>query len=88
MKKYQVVISKAAGNELRRLPKNEIARIYSKMQSLADNPRPPGCKKLEGSKEGLWRIRVGNYRIIYSIDDSVCVVDIQYVGDRKDIYRK
>ncbi len=86
MKKYQVIISKVAGKELRQFPKNVIEKVYTKMLSLADNPRPNGCKKLEGYNENLWRVRVGDYRIIYSVDDIICIVDIRHVGNRKDIY--
>ena len=87
MKKYQVIISKIAGKELRLCPKHMIAKIFSKMQSLADDPRPAGCKKLEGYNENLWRIRVGDYRIIYSIDDVIQIVDVRHIGNRKDIYQ-
>ncbi len=87
MKKYQVIISKVAGKELRQLPKDIIGRMYGKMQSLSDDPRPSGCKKLEGYSEALWRIRVGDYRIIYTVEDSICIVDIRSIGDRKNIYR-
>jgi mRNA interferase RelE/StbE len=87
MKKYEVIISKAVGKEIRDFPKNEIGKIYSKMQSLADDPRPNGCKKLEGNTENLWRVRSGDYRIIYSVDDVICIVDIRHIGNRKDIYR-
>ena len=87
MKKYQVTISKTAGRELRNFSRNIIANIYTKMQSLADNPRPHGCTKLEGYGEPLWRVRVGGYRIVHSVDDVICVVDIRHVGNRKDIYR-
>jgi len=87
MNKYQVIISKVAGKELRQLPKETIARLYEKMQSLSGDPRPSGCKKLEGYKENIWRIRVGDYRIIYSIDDIIYIVDIRHVGHRRDIYK-
>ena len=87
MKKYGVTISKAAGRELRQFPKNIIEKIYTKMQSLSDNPRPPGCTKLEGYSESLWRVRTGDYRIVYSVDDVVCIVEIRHVGNRKNIYQ-
>lgn len=86
MKKYRVIISKVAGKELRQFPKNVIEKIYTKMLSLSDDPRPHGCKKLEGYSESLWRVRVGDYRIIYSVDDIICIVDVRHVGNRKDIY--
>ena len=57
------------------------------IDSLADDPRPHGCKKLKGEKEYLWRIRVGEYRVIYMIDDEIKVIDVRKVGDRKNIYQ-
>jgi len=53
---------------------------------LAENPRPAGCKKLKGTHEDLWRIRIGNYRVIYTINDTIQIIDIQKIGHRKDIY--
>ncbi|MCW3107403.1 MAG: addiction module toxin, RelE/StbE family [Segetibacter sp.] len=88
MKKYKVVFSKVAAKELRHLPNNEVKRVITKSQELQSEPRPPGCKKLVGEKEDLWRVRVGDYRIIYSIEDAVFIIDIRRVGHRKDIYNK
>jgi mRNA interferase RelE/StbE len=53
---------------------------------LAANPRPAGCKKLKGYKN-RWRIRVGNYRVVYAIDDGRMSVDITRIADRKDVYK-
>ena len=86
MRLYRVVISKAASRELRKLSKKEVQRIFPKIKSLSTNPRPEGCKKLRSQKETLWRIRVGDYRVIYSIDDIVKIVDIRRIGHRRDIY--
>jgi mRNA interferase RelE/StbE len=56
--------------------------------SLSENPRPPGCKQLVGSKETpLFRFRVGDYRIIYEVQDDVVLVSVIHIGHRKDIYR-
>ncbi|MBL7718682.1 MAG: type II toxin-antitoxin system RelE/ParE family toxin [Flavipsychrobacter sp.] len=63
-------------------------RIASEIDSLSDNPRPDGCKKLKGGQTDLWRIRVGNYRVVYRIDDTIYIVNVQRVGHRKDIYEK
>ncbi|MES1217243.1 MAG: type II toxin-antitoxin system RelE/ParE family toxin, partial [Bacteroidota bacterium] len=57
------------------------------ISSLAQNPRPLGVKKLKGSTEDLYRIRSGDYRVIYSVDDEIRIVDIRKVGHRKDIYK-
>jgi mRNA interferase RelE/StbE len=54
---------------------------------LAENPRPAGVKKLKGNNEDLYRIRSGDYRVVYSIEDEIRVVDIRKIGHRKDIYR-
>ena len=88
MKKYEVVFSKVAAKELRNLPNEEIKRVYSKSRKLEANPRPSGCKKLVGEKEDLWRIRVGDYRIIYTINDVISIVDIRRIGHRRDVYNK
>jgi mRNA interferase RelE/StbE len=60
-------------------------RIIKAILNLSDNPRPQGSKKLKGGFEN-WRIRIGDYRIIYAIDDEILIVDIRKVGHRKDIY--
>jgi mRNA interferase RelE/StbE len=86
MNKYQVVFSKTATKELRQLPQVEVQRVFQKAKELENNPRPPGSKKLVGEKEDLWRIRIGNYRIIYTVDDAVFIVDIRRIGHRKDVY--
>jgi mRNA interferase RelE/StbE len=83
---YSVRISESAANEIESLPKSEIPKILSKIEQLSLNPRPPGCKKLIGP-EKLWRIRSGNYRIIYAIDDGIKIVQVRAVGNRKDIYK-
>ena len=88
MKVYQVVIGKLATKELKKLPKKEVQRIFPKIKNLSTQPRPEGCKKLKSQTEDLWRIRVGDYRVIYSIDDTVSIVDIRRVGHRRDIYLK
>jgi len=85
MKRYKVVLSKTAEKELHKLPSNVISRIIPALKSLEEDPRPHGCKKLKGYTN-LWRVREGNYRIIYSVDDIILLVDIREIGDRKDIY--
>ncbi|MCW3127435.1 MAG: addiction module toxin, RelE/StbE family [Bacteroidetes bacterium] len=83
---YTVVVSRSAEKELHSLPKNAVERIIKIVLSLQVNPRPVGCKKLKGF-HNLWRVRVGNYRIIYSIDDVIMLVDVREIGDRKDVYK-
>lgn len=61
-------------------------RIISRLELLARDPRPAGCAKLEGTAD-LWRVRVGDYRIIYAIDDRARTVDVSVVRHRRDAYR-
>ena len=82
---YQLILSKAALRALRALPITVNRRISEAIDGLKDEPRPPGCKKLR-AMEDLWRIRVGDYRVIYAVDDTVRVVDIRRIGHRGDIY--
>ena len=82
---YQIIISRQAAKEIKKLPKATIPKVYTKIKSLADDPRPSGVVKLT-SFENLWRVRVGDYRIIYTIEDDVQIVDIRQVIDRKDAY--
>lgn len=85
MDKYAVVFRKSALKELRKLPKEAVAKLYELISGLADDPRPAGCKKLKGF-QNLWRVRSGDYRVIYSIEDGRLIVEIVRVRDRKDAY--
>jgi mRNA interferase RelE/StbE len=85
MKRYTVVLTQTAEKELQSLPVRMIEKIVRVLKSFEENPRPPGCKKLKGYKN-LWRVRVGDYRIIYAIEDIILLVDVREVGHRKDIY--
>lgn len=85
MASYSLFIKKDAEKEIRALPKSDLKRIVQKIQSLSDNPRPEGCEKLKG-EEG-YRIRQGDYRVVYLIDDAERTVRIMRVGHRREIYR-
>jgi mRNA interferase RelE/StbE len=85
MKHYEVVLTQTAEKELQRLPYRVIEKVIAVLKSLEENPRPAGCKKLKGYKN-LWRIRLGDYRIIYVIEDVIMLIDIREIGHRKDIY--
>ena len=85
MKRYTVVLTRTAEKELFQLPLKVIEKIIVVLKSLKENPRPMGCKKLKGHKT-LWRTRVGDYRIIYTIEDIIMLVDVREIGHRKDIY--
>jgi len=82
---YEVTIRKSAIKQLSKLPAKEALWLSKELSKLADNPRPEGCKKLKGYKN-QYRIRVGNYRAIYKVDDQILVVEVTKIGDRKDIY--
>ena len=84
--KYEVLIEKAALKELSKIPPKEQSRIITTIKSLSKEPRPIGVKKLTGRE--AWRIRVGNYRIIYEIQDNKLVILVVHIGHRKNIYRK
>jgi mRNA interferase RelE/StbE len=83
---YALDIKPSAQKELDALNDTLFGRIDRKILALADDPRPLGCKKLKGYKD-LWRIRVGDYRVIYSINDAVNAVDITRVAHRKEVYK-
>ncbi len=85
MIKYTVIIRPSAEKEMFGLEKIEQKKIFNALEKLAHHPRPAGCKKLIGSP--LWRIRVGNYRIVYSIEDNVLKVFIIRIAHRKEVYR-
>jgi len=82
---YKVNIRKSAIKELAKLPSNEALKIAKELRNLIKNPRPVGCKKLIGYKN-LYRLRIGNYRVIYLIDDEIQVIEITKIGNRKEIY--
>jgi mRNA interferase RelE/StbE len=82
---YLVTFAASARKELTGLPPDVIARLLPKVRELAGNPRPAGCKKLHGYKN-RWRIRAGNYRVVYAIDDAGKSVDITRIAHRKEVY--
>lgn len=83
---YTITFARSARKELERLDKKLGLRILDKIEALSAAPRPPGCKKLQG-EESLWRIRIGDYRVIYSVDDKQKIVDVSAVRHRREIYR-
>ena len=86
--RYRIELSRAAKKFLDGLRDAKLSRRFSKViQSLAENPRPPDSLKLQGNEE-LYRVRVGDYRIIYQIQDAVLTVLVVDVGHRGDIYRR
>jgi mRNA interferase RelE/StbE len=84
---YAVVISKSVQKQIDNLPSDIIERVIEKIQSLASEPRPDGVVKLKGS-DNEYRIRIGDYRVRYEIDDDSQLVQILQCKHRKDVYRK
>ena len=85
MTPYEVLISKTARKQLAALPVLVHDKIIENISELSTSPRPAGCKKMKGQKN-VWRIRVGNYRVIYEIEDKIPHIMIIAIGHRKDIY--
>ncbi len=83
---YTVEVTARAERELSALPADDQRRIAKKIDSLATTPRPVGCKKLAGP-DGFYRIRIGDFRVVYGIEDRKLRVLIIRVGNRRDIYR-
>jgi mRNA interferase RelE/StbE len=83
--KYSLEIKHSAQRELDALDDAVFKRIDRKILGLADNPRPPGCKKLRGYRD-QWRIRVGDWRVVYLIDDAAKLVTITRVAHRREVY--
>jgi mRNA interferase RelE/StbE len=86
MPQYEIVFAHSARKELEALPRNIARRILEKVELLMSDPRPSGSKKLRGHSS-LWRIRVGDYRVIYSIDDDNLIIDISVIRRRSEAYR-
>lgn len=86
MGEYRITFARSASKELEALPAPVGARVLAKIEDLATSPRPAGCRKLAASNN-LWRLRVGDYRVVYSMDDAKHVVDIIAIRHRRDAYR-
>jgi mRNA interferase RelE/StbE len=84
---YQVGIAPAAQRDVKRLPPEVVRKVDAAILELEQTPRPHGCTKLEGS-EHEYRVRVGDYRVLYVIDDKAKFVTIAHVRHRRDVYRK
>ncbi len=84
---YQIKISRIAEKQLATFPKHVANSIVAKIDALSTNPRPSGSLKLEGSDKEF-RIRSGDYRIIYRIENDTLIIEIIRIGHRQDVYRK
>lgn len=85
MEFYKVIFTKSVKKDFRKIPKLEVSKILSEIAELAKNPRSSKTKKLKGEK--LYRLRLGNYRVIYDIQDNLMLIFVVKLGHRSDIYR-
>ena len=85
MASYKPLIKASAAKELESIPKQDRRRIVATIASLSSDPRPPGCEKLSGHDQ--YRVRQGNYRLLYEIHDLDLIVVVVKVGHRRDVYR-
>lgn len=82
---YRVSIAASAEKELKGLPTKMVARIVPLLEALSTVPRPPRCRKLKGGDK-QWRIRIGDYRAVYEIDDSARTVHVTRIAHRREVY--
>ncbi|MBV9387588.1 MAG: type II toxin-antitoxin system RelE/ParE family toxin [Chroococcidiopsidaceae cyanobacterium CP_BM_ER_R8_30] len=83
---YRVEITRKAAKQVKSLPQEERERIGTEIEALTDNPRPIGVRKISGERD-FYRVRVGDYRIIYEIQDKILLILVIGVGHRREIYR-
>ena len=83
---YVVHLKRSAEKELADLPREMHQRIIKRLLTLKANPRPPGAKKLGGGEK--YRIRIGDYRVLYTIDDALQKIEVSAVGHRREVYRQ
>ena len=87
MANYKIEITASAEKSLKKIPKKDLEKVVEAIEVLAISPFPSGCRKLKG-EEDVYRVRQGNYRIIYEVIDSKLIVLVLKIGHRKDIYKK
>lgn len=85
MANYKIVFKQSVAKDLRPIPNKDVRKILTRISSLSTDPRPPGSKKLTGEEK--YRIRQGNYRILYTIEDEIVTVTVVKVGHRRNVYR-
>mgnify|MGYP001050763015 FL=1 len=86
MESYRILVRESAVGELERLPKKDLSRVIRRIQGLAAQPRPSGSEKL--SAQERYRVRQGDYRIVYAVDDGGRTVEVVKIGHRREIYRR
>jgi len=82
---YEIFFRESVWKELKKVPRADLKKILSRIEQLGNDPRPVGCEKL--TSQELYRIRQGNYRVVYSIQDNKLTVWVVKVGHRKEVYR-
>ncbi len=85
MESYKITFKESVSKDLRKIPKKDVLRILKAIKALADDPRPPQSKKLSGQEK--YRLRQGNYRVLYSIEDEKLIIQVVKVGNRRDVYK-
>ena len=85
MARYELRVKPSVARDLRGIPRADVLRILARIEALGDDPRPPGSEKLSGQER--YRVRQGQYRILYSIADVELIVEVVKVGHRRDVYR-
>jgi mRNA interferase RelE/StbE len=83
---YAIFFQPAARRELNALERSAQRRVVAAIERLADNPRPAGCSKLSGFRD-VWRIRIGDFRVLYRVQDKQLIIEIIRIGNRRDVYR-
>lgn len=86
MTSYRIEVSTTAARQIRKLPRADQIRVLRVIQTLGADPRPSGCRKLSGYDD-VFRVRIGRYRVLYSIEGRRLIIIVLKVGDRKDVYR-
>lgn len=84
---YKIIIDNSAEKDLDSLSKETIKKVIKVIDKLASDPKPSGVKKLKASDENLYRVRSGDYRIVYAVADEIKIVNIRRIRHRKDVYR-
>jgi mRNA interferase RelE/StbE len=82
---YAVELKPSARKELESLPDTVLARVVSKLEALKGDPRPAGCKKLKGYRD-QWRVRIGDWRVVYIVDDAAKLVSVTRIAHRREVY--
>jgi len=84
---YRIELAPGLDKQLRKVPLQQRLRLVGVIELLGIDPRPPGAKMLRGGHQGLWRVRAGEYRIVYAIDDGVLRILVLRISHRREIYR-